>query len=68
MLLAPATSSRQFDVLSIWPLLLQRSGVLSEGTWALGHALSEYWVQPIQAESRIDLNERYQFYLKARSA
>jgi uncharacterized protein len=68
MLLAPSASPLQFDVLSIWPLLLQRSGALSEETWALGHVLAEYWVQPSGAAEQIDLSERYQFYLKAKSA
>ena len=40
MLLAPAASLRKFGVLSIWPLLLERSNVLSQETWALGHALT----------------------------
>lgn len=73
MLLSPAASPLQFDVLSLWPLLLERSASLSQETWALGHALAEYWVQPSEA-NRSDnlpldnlpldnLRDRYRFYL-----
>jgi uncharacterized protein len=63
MLLSPAASPIQFDVLSIWPLLLERSPSLSQETWALGHALTEYWVQPSDTSDRIELSDRYQYYL-----
>ena len=63
MLLSPAASPLQFDVLSIWPLLLERSPSLSQETWALGHALAEYWVQPSDTSERIELSDRYRYYL-----
>jgi uncharacterized protein len=64
MLLSPATSPLQFEVLSIWPLLLERSASLSQETWALGHALAEYWVQPpSDSSNRPELSDRYRYYL-----
>jgi uncharacterized protein len=63
MLLSPTASPLKFEVLSIWPLLLERSASLSQETWALGHALAEYWVQPSETSDRIDLGDRYRFYL-----
>jgi uncharacterized protein len=69
MLLSPAASPLKFDVLSIWPLLLERGSPsisLSQETWALGHALAEYWVQPVETENRpnrAEVGDRYRFYL-----
>jgi uncharacterized protein len=63
MLLSPTASPRQFEVLLIWSLLLERSAALSQETWALGHALAEYWVQPSAVSDRTDLGDRYRFYL-----
>ncbi len=63
MLLASAASPLQFDVLSIWPLLLERSASLSQETWALGHALAEHWVQPSDPSDHLELSDRYRHYL-----
>lgn len=63
MLLAPAASPLKFDVLSLWPLLLERTDSLPQDTWALGHALAEYWVQPANTGQQPNLSERYRFYL-----
>ncbi len=63
MLLSPAASPLQFEVLSIWPLLLERSASLSQETWALGHALAEYWVQSSDPSDRPELSDRYRYYL-----
>jgi uncharacterized protein len=63
MLLAPAATPLQFDVLSIWPLLLERSPSLPQETWALGHALAEYWTQIPSQSDRPALSDRYRYYL-----
>jgi uncharacterized protein len=63
MLLAPAATPLQFDVLSIWPLLLERSPSLPQETWALGHALAEYWTQIPSQSDRAALSDRYRYYL-----
>ncbi|MEM6449474.1 MAG: GTPase [Cyanobacteria bacterium P01_D01_bin.105] len=59
-----ATGKASFDLLSLWPLLLQNTQQAADKqAWALGQALMEYWTQTItigQVEQRID------FYLTQR--
>ncbi len=59
-LLNPDTSRNlSFDLLSIWPLLLENSADPDRNAWAFGHALIEYWSQNITVEQ---LPERFRYY------
>ena len=69
-LLSPGDSkSLNFDLLSLWPLLLEDSALpagkaspeLTRNTWAFGHALVEYWTQNLTVEQ---LRSRVEYYLK----
>ncbi|MBK1989652.1 GTPase family protein [Sphaerospermopsis aphanizomenoides BCCUSP55] len=53
--------SRNFDLLSLWPLLLDNSGKPDHNAWAFGHALIEYWTQNLTIEK---LQERFDYYLQ----
>ena len=50
-----------FDLRSIWSLLLENNEVGNNNAWAFGHALVEYWTKNL---STGQLRERYQFYLQ----
>jgi len=50
-----------FDLLSLWPLLLENSASPDRNAWAFGHALVEYWTQNLKVEL---LRERFEYYLK----
>jgi len=61
-LLNPGSSNlRNFDLLSLWPLLLDNSTSPERNAWAFGHALVEYWTKNLTAEA---LQERFEEYLK----
>ena len=49
-----------FDLGSIWSLLLENNEVGNNNAWAFGHALVEYWTKNLDAQQ---LRSRYQFYL-----
>lgn len=49
-----------FDLLSLWPLLLENSASPDRNAWAFGHALVEYWTQNLTVEQ---LRERFDSYL-----
>jgi hypothetical protein len=49
-----------FDLLSLWPLLLDNSASAEQNAWAFGHALVEYWTQNLTVEQ---LSDRFQKYL-----
>jgi hypothetical protein len=51
----------QFDLLSLWPLLLENSASSERNAWAFGHSLIEYWTQNLTVEQ---LKERFQYYLQ----
>jgi len=64
-LLNPDTSlsksnSPKFDLLALWPLLLDNSAAGDRNAWAFGHALLEYWTQDLTSEQ---LQERFKYYL-----
>jgi hypothetical protein len=42
--------SAQFDLLSLWPLLLDVTPPADQNAWALGFALVEYWTQDLSLE------------------
>lgn len=50
-----------FDLLALWPLLLENSASPDRNAWAFGHALVEYWTQNLTVEL---LRERFEYYLK----
>lgn len=49
-----------FELLSLWPLLLENSASPDRNAWAFGHALVEYWTQNLRVEQ---LRERFDNYL-----
>jgi predicted GTPase len=53
--------SRNFDLLTLWPLLLENSGQPDSNAWAFGHALIEYWTQNLTIEQ---MQERFDHYMK----
>ncbi|MBE9058330.1 GTPase family protein [Sphaerospermopsis sp. LEGE 08334] len=54
--------SRNFDLLSLWPLLLENSGNPDTNAWAFGHALIEYWTQNLTIEQ---MQERFNYYIRS---
>ncbi|MBG1271509.1 GTPase family protein [Nostoc sp. WHI] len=52
-----------FELLSLWPLLLENSASPDRNAWAFGHALVEYWTQNLTVEQ---LRERFENYLSKR--
>ncbi|WP_071189099.1 GTPase family protein [Trichormus sp. NMC-1] len=55
------SQSRNFDLLSLWPLLLENSTTTDRNAEAFGHALIEYWTQNLTIEQ---LRERFDYYLQ----
>ena len=41
------SKTRNFDLLSLWPLLLENSSTPDRNACAFGHALIEYWTQDL---------------------
>jgi hypothetical protein len=60
MLLSDDPNLRNFDLMSLWSLLLANEATPDRQAWALGHALVEYWTQNLTFDR---LKERYQYYL-----
>ncbi|MCV3212888.1 GTPase family protein [Plectonema radiosum NIES-515] len=52
-------NSRNFDLRSLWSLLLQNT-TSGDNAWAFGHALVEYWTQNLTDEQ---LRQRFEYYL-----
>ncbi|MEH2294484.1 GTPase family protein [Nostoc sp.] len=53
-------NSLNFELRSLWPLLLENSASPDRNAWAFGHALVEYWTQNLTVEQ---LRERFEYYL-----
>lgn len=51
----------QFDLLSLWTLLIEINGNPEVDAWAFGHSLVEYWTKNLTFNQ---LEKRYKFYLK----
>jgi uncharacterized protein len=51
---------KKFDLLSLWPLLMNNSSSSDRNAWAFGHALVEYWTQNLTVEG---LQKRFEYYL-----
>ena len=62
-LLSDDPTVSNFDLRSLWPLLLEHNQVGNDHAWAFGHALVEYWTNNLNPEQ---LRDRYEFYLKQR--
>ncbi|MGB3512005.1 MAG: GTPase family protein [Microcoleaceae cyanobacterium] len=60
-LLSGDANLRNFDLLTLWPLLLENPDSPDRNAWAFGHALVEYWIQNLTIE---ELRERFNNYLK----
>jgi predicted GTPase len=54
------SDSMNFDLLVLWPLLLENHNPSEKNPWAFGHALVEYWTQKLTIEQ---MQQRFQFYL-----
>ena len=50
-----------FDLLSLWSLLVDSSGAPNQNAYAFGHALVEYWTQSLTIEQ---LQSRFSHYLQ----
>lgn len=62
LLKADGSKSLNFDLLSLWPLLLLKNDASPErNAWAFGHTLVEYWTQKLTVEQ---FRERFEYYLK----
>jgi uncharacterized protein len=55
------SNTLNFDLRSLWPLLLENSASPDRNAWAFGHALVEYWTRNLSVEQ---LRERFEYYLK----
>ena len=60
-LLEPDSNLKNFDLRSIWSLLLENNEVGNNNAWAFGHALVEYWTKNLSSD---ELRDRYNFYLQ----
>jgi uncharacterized protein len=56
------SKSINFDLLSLWPLLLDNSAAPNKNAYAFGHALLEYWTQSLTAEQ---FRSRFGYYLQS---
>lgn len=64
-----ADESQTFDLLLLWPLLLESAQPVSQDAWAFGHALVEHWFREQGTNSTRDtslggLRQHYQQYLR----
>ena len=53
----------QFDLLSLWTLVIEINGKPEDDAWAFGHGLVEFWTKNLNFTQ---LEERYRYYLKER--
>ncbi|WP_017316592.1 GTPase family protein [Mastigocladopsis repens] len=51
-----------FDLRSLWPLLLENSASPERNAWAFGHALVEYWTGKLTVEQ---FRERFETYISS---
>lgn len=54
------TTSLSFDLLSLWPLLLDNTATPDRNAYAFGHALVEYWTRSLNPSQ---LENQYKSYL-----
>jgi uncharacterized protein len=55
------TKPINFDLLSLWPLLLNNAAAPNQNAYAFGHALLEYWTQSLSVDR---FQERFEYYLQ----
>jgi hypothetical protein len=61
-LLSPGKANpRNFELLTLWPLLLENPTPPDRNAWAFGHALVEYWTQNLTVAQ---FRERFEHYLR----
>ncbi len=60
MLLSDEPKISNFDLGSLWLLLLNNDATPDKNAWAFGHALVEFWTQNLTIS---ELEVRYEFYL-----
>jgi uncharacterized protein len=56
------SKSTNFDLLALWPLLLDNSAAPNRNAYAFGHALLEYWTQSLTSEQ---FRSRFGYYLQS---
>ncbi len=56
------SKSTNFDLLALWPLLLDNSAAPDRNAYAFGHALLEYWTQSLSADR---FRSRFAYYLES---
>ncbi|MDJ0593064.1 MAG: 50S ribosome-binding GTPase [Pleurocapsa sp. MO_226.B13] len=61
VLLNDDSNLSNFDLRSLWSLLLDNNPENNYNAWAFGHALVEYWTKNLNSEQ---LGDRYQYYLQ----
>jgi uncharacterized protein len=61
LLLNNPPKSIDFDLLSLWPLLLNNAAAPNKNAYAFGHTLVEYWMRSITVDQ---LSERFSHYLQ----
>ena len=60
VLLSDDSSIGNFDLLSLWGLLLENEASPDRNAWAFGHALVEFWTQDLAIGQ---LRDRFNYYL-----
>ncbi len=60
-LLSDDPNVSNFDLRSLWSLLLENNDAGNNNIWAFGHTLIEYWTNNLNSEQ---LRDRYNFYFK----
>ena len=60
ILLSDDSSLGNFDLLSLWGLLLENEANPDRNAWAFGHALVEFWTQDLAIGQ---LRDRFNYYL-----
>lgn len=60
------TSEQSFDLLQLWPLVLETSSSPSQDAWAFGHTSVQYWLDTASGEevTLSAMQNRYQSYLE----
>lgn len=61
LLSADNPNTREFDLLALWPLLLENQGAPDRNAWAFGHGLTEYFTQSLTIEQ---LRQRFLAYMQ----
>jgi len=55
------SNPQNFDLRSLWPIILENSAAPNHNAWAFGHAVVEYWTRNLTVEQ---LREQFEYYLK----